>query len=73
MVCRNHWLIFNNVGNQVAQLDFFNEEQKMLVQEWIKLDYENCQIIEIYLSLMGGILGKISISGTLKHLVGCGS
>ncbi|MFT5646192.1 MAG: TonB-linked SusC/RagA family outer membrane protein [Aureispira sp.] len=32
---------FNNVGNPVAQLDFFNEEQKsVLVQGGLKLDYE---------------------------------
>ncbi|MFT5714091.1 MAG: TonB-linked SusC/RagA family outer membrane protein [Flavobacterium sp.] len=32
---------FNNVGNPVAQLDFFNEEQKsILVQGGLKLDYE---------------------------------
>jgi TonB-linked SusC/RagA family outer membrane protein len=32
---------FNNVGNPVAQLDFFNEEQKsVLLQGGLKLDYE---------------------------------
>lgn len=32
---------FNNVGNPVAQLDFFNEEQKsILLQGGLKLDYE---------------------------------
>jgi TonB-linked SusC/RagA family outer membrane protein len=32
---------FNNVGNPVAQLDFFNEEQNsILVQGGLKLDYE---------------------------------
>ncbi|CAM3079099.1 SusC/RagA family TonB-linked outer membrane protein [Flavobacterium frigoris] len=32
---------FNNVGNPVAQLDFFNEEQKsVILQGGLKLDYE---------------------------------
>ncbi len=32
---------FNNVGNPVAQLDFFNEQQKsILMQGGLKLDYE---------------------------------
>jgi hypothetical protein len=32
---------FNNVGNPVAQLDFFDEEQKsVILQGGLKLDYE---------------------------------
>jgi hypothetical protein len=31
---------FNNVGNPVAQLDFFDEQKSVILQGGLKLDYE---------------------------------
>jgi hypothetical protein len=40
-VCGNNRIFFNNVGNPVAQLDFFEWKQKSIIlQGGLKLDYE---------------------------------